>query len=242
MEKNIFKQKLCEGLKAINVNIEDKQADLFWQYFKFLLSENEKYNLTAITAPEAVISKHFLDSMAVQTEVKFKKGENIIDIGSGAGFPGVVLKIANKGIVPVLLESRLKRVNFLLLLITRLKLENEIKVIHGRAEDYGQKKNYRERFDWALARAVAPMNILVEYCLPFVKVGGQCLLYKGSQYQQELEQAQTAIKILGGEVQESKIINVPGTRVERSLVIINKRKETPASYPRRTGIPKKRPL
>ncbi len=241
MERERFNNYLTAGLKKFNIAYQPVQLDLLWEYMSFLIKENRKYNLTAIEEPEEIIIKHFFDSLAPASLIDFESDIRMIDVGTGAGFPGLVIKILYPTIKLTLLDSLLKRVNFLKLLTARLGLE-EIDIIHSRAEDLGQNNEYREKFDLAVSRAVAAANILSEYTLPLVREGGSVLLYKGPNYLDELTDAEDGISLLGGEITNLIEIDIPGLDEKRYLIQVKKRGKTPVKYPRRAGIPKKRPL
>jgi 16S rRNA (guanine527-N7)-methyltransferase len=241
VEKNKFKEYLGKGLAYLEIPNTEKNSEQLWEYMHFLIEENQKYNLTAIEDPREIIIKHFLDSLALLKEERFLPGERVIDIGTGAGFPGLVLKLYQPEIQLVLVDSLSKRIGFLDELITRFELK-DVQTIHGRAEDLGSDQNYRGSFNWVLSRAVAPVNILSEYTLPFAQTGGITVFYKGPDYLKELEEGKRAIHLLGGEIQKIKRINLPEMVEERYLLFIKKIGNTPAKYPRRAGIPKKRPL
>jgi len=238
LEKVIFKEKLKDGLESLALDYNENILEKLYIYMKFLLEENKKYNLTSITKEEEVITKHFIDSLSLIPFLKDEK--NLIDVGTGAGFPGMVLKIYRPDLDIVLLDSLLKRINFLLKLKNRLELNN-IELIHSRAELVG-KKEFRGRFNMAVSRAVAPLNVLFEYTIPLVKPGALMALYKGPEYETELKQAKRALNLLGGELFRIISVNnklIPG---ERYIIIAKKVLPTPSKYPRRNGIPKKRPL
>ena len=198
-------------------------------------------NLTAITDFEEVVSKHFIDSAMLREIRILKDGEALIDVGTGAGFPGIPLKILYPGIRVVLLDSLNKRVQFLKEVIELLHLE-EIQAIHGRAEDYAKKQEYREQFDICVSRAVANLSSLSEYCLPFVKCGGSFISYKSGKVREELETAYKAISILGGRLAQRKNFELPNTDASRCLLDIVKEKSTPRKYPRKAGLPGKEPI
>ncbi|MFW6269433.1 MAG: 16S rRNA (guanine(527)-N(7))-methyltransferase RsmG [Bacillota bacterium] len=246
MNKDLFEKIFKDKLLHINLEINQTQIDIFWNYMKFLLKENYKYNLTGIDDPEAVIDRHFIDSLLVFNEIEFEAGEKVMDVGTGAGFPGMVLKIYFPFISLLLLDSRMKRINFLRLLLNKSffiePFSKNIEIIQDRAEKLGQDKSFREKFDWVFSRAVAPMNILCEYTLPFVNIGKKCILYKGKKFKKELDNAKKALKVLGGEVIDVKKVNIINNKSKRFLILIKKTSETPPGFPRRTGIPKKRPL
>ena len=201
-----------------------------------LLEWNKKVNLTAITDEKDIIIKHFIDSIIINKEIE---GNTMLDIGSGAGFPGIPLKIINNKMNVVLLDAVNKKVTFMNDTINKLDLKNII-AIHGRAEDYAHDDNYREKFDIVISRAVSNMTTLVEYMLPFVSVGGKCLCLKGPSVQEELDSARNAIKILGGKI--DKVCEYTVENNERTLIIISKEKNTEQIYPRKQGKPLKEPL
>ena len=234
-----FKNKMIELSKKINIDITDEQLKKFYRYMDLLLEWNEKINLTAITETDEVILKHFIDSMTV-----FKylvESKNIIDVGTGAGFPGIPIAIMNQNKNITLLDSLNKRINFLNEVCSELKINN-IKTYHGRAEEFGHNKQHREKYDIAISRAVANMTTLVEYLIPFIKVGGRCICMKGNDIEEELEQAKFAIKELGGKIEKVERFNLPNSDMERNIIIITKIKETPNRYPRKAGMPSKIPL
>lgn len=234
-----FKNKMIELAKMINVELTEEQIINFFEYMNLLLEWNEKINLTAITDVNDIILKHFIDSMTI---VKYLKENNtMIDVGTGAGFPGIPIAIIDKTKKITLLDSLNKRINFLNEVSRELNINN-IETIHGRAEELGQNKKYREYYDVAVSRAVANMTTLLEYLLPFVKVGGICICMKGSDIEQELDQAKFAINELGGEILSKEKFELPGSDMERNIIIIKKIKPTPNKYPRKAGMPSKMPI
>ncbi|MFW6237606.1 MAG: 16S rRNA (guanine(527)-N(7))-methyltransferase RsmG [Halanaerobiales bacterium] len=237
-----FKAYLASGLQEMNLNFEEDILNKCCIYYEFLCRENEKYNLTAITEPEAVVRKHFLDSLSPFSVVSPPAGERVLDIGTGAGFPGMVLKLFFPKAEYVLLDARKKRIDFLKLLAHRLKLSSDLDIIHSRAEEAGRLSEHRGVYDIVLSRAVAPVNILIEYALPFATKKGKLLLYKGREAEEELSESEEALSVLGGEPEGIYEVIVPGLEAERRIVVIAKEKKTPPKYPRRPGIPKKRPL
>lgn len=241
ISKEKFNEKMIEGLDNLKLFYSSEQLEQLWIYFNFLKSENKKYNLTSITKADEVIKKHFLDSLALLPYINNKEKHRWLDIGTGAGFPGLVLKLFLPGDGFYLLDSSSKKVNFLNQLIYRLGVHG-VEATHGRAEDLADIEGWRESFDFVTSRAVASMNVLLEYVLPFARVGGYCYLYKGPDYKNELYEAQNALDILGGELKKAKEINVPGLTAKRYILVIKKIKSTDKKYPRRAGIPKKRPL
>lgn len=226
-------------LKEFNIEINDEQIKKFMNYMNLLLEWNEKINLTAITQPEEVKLKHFVDSLTVLKYIN--DDDKVIDIGTGAGFPGIPLKIMKENTKITLLDSLNKRINFLNIVIETLNLSN-IQAIHGRAEEIARNKLYREKYDVAVSRAVANLSTLTEYMLPFVKVGGKCICMKGANVNEELERAQNAIKELGGEIERVDNFYLSDNDNERNIIVIKKVKETNPKYPRKAGTPSKEPL
>ncbi len=234
-----FKNKMIELSKKINVQLNDEQIKKYFEYMTLLLDWNEKINLTAITEMDDVILKHFIDSMTV---LKFIENEkSIIDVGTGAGFPGIPIAIMNGNVKITLLDSLNKRINFLNEVCSKLKI-NSVEAIHGRAEEIGRNKEHREKYDIAVSRAVANMTTLVEYLLPFVKVGGACICMKGAEIDKELEEAKFAIKELGGEIVKQEKFILPNSDMVRNIIIIKKIKQTSNKYPRKAGMPSKSPM
>ena len=222
-----MKDLIAQIFKNYNFELNNKQIEQFYSYYTFLIQENEKFNLTAITDPLEVIVKHFADS--VLAEKYIKNSARIIDVGTGAGFPGVPLKILRPDIKVTLLDSLQKRVNFLNQLIDKLQLK-EINAVHARAEDY--VKEEREKFDVALSRAVAQIPTLSEYLLPYVKIGGKAIMYKGLNIDEELEMGRYAIKTLGGVVESQKEFELQEVSSSRSIIVISKTSHTPTKHPR----------
>ena len=228
-----------QRLKEFNIKINDEQIKKFMNYMNLLLEWNEKINLTAITQPEEVKLKHFVDSLTVLKYIN--DDDKVIDIGTGAGFPGIPLKIMKENTKITLLDSLNKRINFLNIVIETLNLRN-IQAIHGRAEEIARNKLYREKYDVAVSRAVANLSTLSEYMLPFVKVGGKCICMKGANVNEEIEKAKNAIKELGGEIERVDNFYLSDNDNERNIIIIRKVKETSSKYPRKAGMPSKEPL
>lgn len=227
--------------KKINVNLTEYQCQQFFDYYKLLILWNRKMNLTAITQFKAVLIKHFQDSLAIAQYYDFQERKKIIDVGTGAGFPGIPIKIAFPNTEIVLLDSLNKRITFLENVVEKLNLTS-IKCIHGRSEDFGRKDEYREKFDLCVSRAVANLAVLSEYCLPFIKVKGCFVSYKAGNLTEELRSAEQAIKILGGDIRKVEEYQLAGTDMERTLVKIEKIKSTSKKYPRTAGKPVKEPL
>lgn len=239
MELEEFSKKLRNKLSYLNIEINSEQIKQFYNYMQLLIEWNEKINLTAILDPDEIILKHFIDSITINKFIS--DNSKIIDIGTGAGFPGVPIKIINKNTSITLLDSLNKRILFLEEVINSLKLK-DIKALHGRAEEFGINTEFRQKFDYATSRAVAPLNYLLEYMLPFIKVGGKCICMKGSNIEEELMQAKNALLKLGGEVEQTVKIKLPESDMERNIIIIKKVNNTPIKYPRKAGTPKKTPL
>ena len=239
MNEDSFFELMQEYANKLNIKFNEKQQEQFFKYMNLLLEWNEKINLTAITIPNEIILKHFIDSITI---LKYIPNDiKLIDIGTGAGFPGVPIKIINNSINVTLLDSLNKRIKFLNEIIHELKLEN-INATHSRVEEFGRNKLNREKYDIATSRAVASLNILAEYMLPLLKVGGKCICMKGSNIEEEIKNSKKAINTLGGEIEKIETFNLPNSDIGRSIVIIKKIKETPAKYPRKAGTPSKEPL
>lgn len=232
---------LTEKVKELSIVLNDKQIQQFEQYYNILVEWNKVMNLTAITEYEEVVEKHFLDSLTIVNAIHVEKIETLIDVGTGAGFPGIPLKIAFPHLKVMLLDSLNKRIKFLNEVIDLLEL-NDIKAIHGRAEDYAKQIEYREQYDICVSRAVANLATLSEYCLPYVKVDGLFVPYKSGEIDEELKSSEKAVSILGGKVEEVVKFQLPGTDIGRSFVKIHKIKETKKKYPRKAGMPTKEPL
>ena len=238
-----FKQQMEEELKYVDVTLTDRQIEQFYRYYELLNEWNQVMNLTAITEMKEVVTKHFVDSLALKKVIgDLENAElSVADVGTGAGFPGVPLKIAFPHLEACLLDSLKKRVNFLEETFDILKL-TDITAVHGRAEEYARNKAYRESFDLCVSRAVSNLATLSEYCLPYVKVGGSFISYKSGTVQEEAEQAEKAVKILGGKIKDVVYFSLPDSEIQRSLVVIEKVKSTPGKYPRKAGTPLKEPL
>lgn len=234
-----------KGLEELSISLSQEQKRQFVTYYEYLIEKNKVMNLTAITEYEEVIVKHFLDSLSIVKAGCFEQnalnGKSVIDIGTGAGFPGIPLKIAFPQLKITLLDSLNKRVNFLNEVIEILGL-SKVEAVHGRAEDYAKQKEYRECFDFCVSRAVANLSTLSEYCIPFVKEGGCFISYKSGKIDEELSQAGNAVKVLGGKVLDVVKFPLMGTDMDRSFVIIKKTRPTAKKYPRKAGLPSKEPL
>lgn len=222
----------------LNIVVTDEQVEKFSKYGDLLLEWNKVMNLTAVCEPKEVVIKHFVDSITIVPYVENQKCKNLADIGTGAGFPGIPLKIMRPETEVVLLDSLGKRVNFLNTVISELQLKG-IRAIHARAEDGGRDKKLREKFDCVTARAVAPMNILLEYCMPFVKKDGCFIAMKGAN---EEDSYDSALKELSGEVMSEEVFNLPESDFTRRIICVKKHNFLSTRYPRKAGIPKKNPL
>lgn len=231
-----FKKDFCLYFEE---EIDDNKIQKFYDYMNLLVEWNKKINLTAITEEKDIILKHFVDSLTVLKYIKEDK--SIVDVGTGAGFPGIPLAIMNDSLKITLVDSLNKRINFLNEVCNKINLKN-IKAIHARAEEFGQDNNYRESYDVAISRAVANLTVLSEYLLPLVKVGGKIICMKGPDIEEELKQAKSAIDILGGKFERCDNFCLPKSDISRNIIIINKIKETPKKYPRKAGTPAKTPL
>lgn len=240
------KKFLEEMLKEIKITLSPKQLKQLNIYYDLLIEKNKVMNLTAITDYNEVVIKHFVDSLSLVRIFDLSKDTSVIDIGTGAGFPGIPLKIIFPHLSIVLLDSLNKRVKFLKDVIRHLGFNKNntsfIKAIHARAEDLAHNGEYRERFDLCVSRAVANLSTLSEYCLPFVKPDGSFVSYKASNMQDELEEAERAIRILGGKIVKTDTFYLPNTDIERRLIKIDKVTSTPKKYPRSAGTPKREPI
>lgn len=232
---------LEKGCKELELDLSERQVEQFLRFYELLVEWNKVMNLTGITEYEEVISKHFLDSLLLVKAYDMNQADSIIDIGTGAGFPGIPLKIVFPEKKFVLLDSLGKRIKFLDEVVDNLGLQ-QIELIHGRAEDYAKKEEYREQFDLAVSRAVANLASLCEYCIPFVKLGGVFIPYKSGSIQDELKQSEKAVSALGGKRRECKELILPATDITRTFVFVDKKKHTSKKYPRKAGLPTKEPL
>lgn len=234
---------LVDGAEELGIELSERQVKQFLTYLGILQDWNKRMNLTSLKDPREIIITHFLDSLTILKAIDNIDNKEIsaIDIGTGAGFPGIPLKILRPQISLSLLDSSRKRIEFLEYLSKSLKLK-DLEIIWGRAEEYGRKKRYRERYDIILARALARLNILVELGIPFLKIRGLFIAQKGQKLKEELEEARRAIEILGRELKGIISLRLPFSRKSRKLIIIEKILETSDRFPRRSGIPQKRPL
>lgn len=238
MEFTIFSEELKNKAKQIELELSEKQIQQFYQYMNLLLEWNEKVNLTAITEPKEVILKHFIDSLTISKQIE--KGKKLIDVGTGAGFPGIPISIIREDIEITLLDSLNKRITFLQEVIYKLGLKN-IRAIHGRVEEFAKNKKERQKYDIATSRAVASFNVLLEYLLPLTTIGGKCICMKGSNIE-EIEKAQNALNVLGGTIETIETLTLPESDIKRNNIIVKKIKETPLKYPRKPGMPSKEPI
>ena len=234
-------EQLKKKSEMLEISLSEEQLQQFLTYYEMLVEKNKVMNLTAITEKEEVIDKHFIDSISLNKAMDVTKSLKILDLGTGAGFPGIPLKIAYPNLEITLLDSLNKRIKFLDEVIEALSLEG-IVTIHGRAEDYAKQASYREQFDICVSRAVANLATLSEYCLPYVKEGGCFISYKSGSVEEELEQSKKAIFELGGKVKEVIAFTLPETDIERTFVVIEKVRKTPKKYPRKAGLPSKEPI
>ena len=236
-----MKEELIKKAAEIGVELSETQADQFMDYYEMLVETNKVMNLTAITEWEDVLLKHFVDSLASAKYIDFKKGGTLIDVGTGAGFPGIPLKIAFPEIKVTLMDSLNKRIGFLKQVIDKLGLKN-IEAIHGRAEELGRSVDHREKYDYCVSRAVANLAVLSEYCTPFVKKEGLFISYKAGSVEEELEQAKNAIHMLGCELEKKEDLILPGSDIERTFLFIRRKTNISKRYPRKAGTPSKEPL
>ncbi len=231
--------KFLEGLEQLQISLSENQMQQFLVYYELLVETNKVMNLTGITEFDEVIEKHFLDSLSLIRVYDLRREIKILDMGTGAGFPGVPLKIAFPEVDLVLADSLNKRIKFLKDVIEKLGLK-KISAIHARAEELGKNQDYREQFDLCVSRAVANLASLSEYCIPFVKEGGMFISYKSGEIEEEVEQSKKAVSILGGSI--SQVYKFDLYEQKRSFVLIQKKKKTPKAYPRKAGTPTKLPL
>ena len=242
-KKTTFAAWMKEELELLSITLSDSQLEQFYRYYELLVEWNQVMNLTAIIEMEDVVTKHFVDSLSLIKAVENLDTEEyrILDLGTGAGFPGIPLKIAFPSLEITLLDSLNKRIKFLNEVISQLGLQ-KIEAIHGRAEDYGRDKEYRETYDFCVSRAVANLTTLSEYCMPYVKIGGAFIPYKSGKLEEELVQAKGAVKLLGGKVEDVITFILPKADADRAFVVIRKLEGTSKKYPRKAGLPSREPL
>ena len=239
-----MKDILKEEINKIGIQLDDEQMNQFLKYYDLLTEWNRFMNLTAITDYKEVIQKHFVDSLSIIKAIDIEylqEDKHLIDIGTGAGFPGIPIKIVFPKLKITLLDSLNKRIKFLNEVIGGLKLK-DIEAIHGRAEDYARHEKYREQYDVCVSRAVANLSTLSEYSLPFVKTGGYFISYKSEKIEEEIKNSKNAVTLLGGNIDKIVRFNLPDTDIKRAFIIIRKEKLTNKKYPRKSGIPSKEPL
>lgn len=235
------RKSLIEGLVELGVDISEESLEKLILFKDIMLEWNKRINLTTITEEKEIIIKHFLDSATCLCTGYIKSGMSIIDVGSGAGFPGIPVKILKSGLKMTLLDSLNKRIIYLNEAVKALKLENT-SAVHARAEEAGNSKTHREHYDIVLSRAVASMNVLCEYCLPFAKVGGFFLCQKGPDIRKEIGEAEKSIKIMGGAIKEIKQYKLPQSDIKHNIIVIEKISATPTKYPRKPGKPSASPI
>lgn len=236
-----FRDYLTEAAEAYGLCLTERMTEQFELYYELLLEWNEKINLTAITEPKEVAIKHMIDSLSCLDDKVFPMGASVIDVGTGAGFPGIPLKIFRPDLKLTLLDSLNKRIKFLNETAGRLGLE-DVACIHARAEEGARNKALRERFDVAVSRAVARLQVLAEYCMPFVRVGGHFVALKGMKYAEEARDGEKAVRLLGGAPCRAVPVHLPSLEDKRAVLYIKKVKNTPKAYPRKAGTPDKNPL
>lgn len=239
--KNYDTMKFRRDLNSLGIHLTEIQIENFLVYYEMLVEWNQMMNLTAITEYDDVMKKHFVDSMSLVKAYDVTKKSSVLDVGTGAGFPGLVLKIAFPELQVTLLDSLNKRIQFLDAVIDRLNLSG-VETVHGRAEDFAKPGKLRESFDLCVSRAVANLSTLSEYCLPFLKIHGLFISYKSEKISEETASAEKAIAALGGKMKEQVRFQLPDSDIYRNLLVIEKIKRTPDKYPRKAGLPSKEPL
>lgn len=235
---------LTDGAQRLGINLNEEQIKKFCRYLELLVQWNQKINLTSLKTPQEIIIKHFLDSIScIKVINKYidAEGVSVIDVGAGAGFPGIPIKIICPSVRLSLLEARKKKTIFLKKITEEMNFQ-QVKILNGRAETFGKCADHRARYDIAISRAVAHLNTLSEYCLPLVRVGGLFVAQKGRSYKKETEKSFKTIQVLGGEMIGVEKVRIPFINQERYLLVIKKIKDTPSKYPRKEGLPQKRPL
>ena len=237
----MFKQALQQAANDYGLVLSEQQLGQFTKYYELLVEWNQKINLTAITEPGEAAVKHMIDSLSAWNPELFAEDASLVDVGTGAGFPGIPLRIMHPGLRLTLLDSLNKRVRYLQTVVDALGLTG-VRCVHARAEEAARQKEYREQFDIAVSRAVARLPVLAEYCLPFVKKGGVFAALKGMQYEQEVAEAMPALGMLGGRLQQVQPVRLPGLDDVRAVIYVKKTAATAAAYPRKAGTPEKNPL
>ena len=234
-----FKMLLFQYAKKLEIVLSENYVKKFYEYMLLLLEWNEKINLTSITDEKDIVLKHFVDSITICKYIP--KNAKLLDVGTGAGFPGIPVKIVRDDVEVVLLDSLNKRILFLDDVINKLNMKN-IRAIHGRAEEFGRNKDFRQCFDVVTSRAVANMAVLSEYLIPFSKLGGKCVIMKGADFEEELNNSKKAIKVLGGKINSVDQFVLPASDMKRTIVVVDKVGDTPKQYPRKAGTPAKKPI
>lgn len=236
-----LREVLKNGALSYNINLNQEQIEQFIIYMDLLKEWNQKINLTTITDDMGIIGKHFIDSISIVKSGVLKNGMRLIDVGTGAGFPGIPIKIIMPGVRVVLLDSLNKRINYLNEVVNKLNLK-DIEAVHGRAEEFSKKPEFREKFDIATARAVANLSVLSEYCIPYVKVGGYFISMKGPSIDEEIQSGKNAISTLGGKFVEIIKTEIPGEDLDHRIVVVEKVKKTDEKYPRKYAQIEKKPI
>lgn len=239
MEQVEFNKLMISYAEKMNLMFSEEQLNKFYKYMNLLIEWNKKINLTAIVKPEEIILKHFIDSLTINSYIDEK--QKLVDVGTGAGFPGIPIKIYRPDLKVVLVDSLNKRINFLNEVIEKLELRN-IETVHSRIEDFGKNNKYRESFDIVTARAVANLSVLSEYLLPLANIGGKCICMKGNEISEECDNGKKAIDILGGKILNIDSFKLPYSDISRNIIVLQKTNKTPSKYPRKAGMPNKEPL
>lgn len=239
MEQVEFNKFMISYAEKMNLMFSEEQLSKFYKYMNLLIEWNKKINLTAIVKPEEIILKHFIDSLTINSYIDEK--QKLVDVGTGAGFPGIPIKIYRPDLKVVLVDALNKRINFLNEVIEKLELRN-IETVHSRIEDFGKNTKYRESFDIVTARAVANLSVLSEYLLPLANIGGKCICMKGNEVSEECDNGKKAIHILGGKILNIDSFKLPDSDISRNIIVLQKTNKTPSKYPRKAGIPNKEPL
>ncbi len=239
MNQEEFKKLMNFYANKINIMFTEEQIIQFYKYMNLLIEWNKKINLTSIEEPQEIILKHFIDSLTINSYIE--DNQTLVDVGTGAGFPGIPIKIYRPNVKIVLVDSLNKRINFLNEVIKELNLK-DIETVHSRVEDFGKNSKYRESFDIVTARAVSNLAVLSEYLVPLTKIGGNCICMKGNEIEEECNNAKNAIKILGGKISKIDTFKLPENDISRNIIVIQKTNKTPNKYPRKAGIPSKEPL